>query len=98
VDVYIPTDRNTGRPRGFAFVEFASETEAAEAIERFNGQELGGRKLNVNAAEDRPQRSQGPRFAAAPPPFGFEGFGGKGRGFKNSGSRRGVRGKKRSLN
>ncbi|MGH9464217.1 MAG: hypothetical protein ACRD0X_01125, partial [Thermoanaerobaculia bacterium] len=38
----MPLDRGTGRPRGFAFVEFDSAEEAAQAIERFNGHELGG--------------------------------------------------------
>ena len=60
--VHIGTDRETGRSRGFAFVEFSSEAEAAEAIRRFDGQEIDGRKLRVNTAEDRPRRSDGPRF------------------------------------
>jgi RNA recognition motif-containing protein len=58
-DVFLPTDRETGRPRGFAFVEFESEEEAAKAIEKFNGHELGGRALRVNAAEERPRRTGG---------------------------------------
>ncbi len=108
----LPTDRETGRPRGFAFVEFASEAEAAEAIRMFNGRELGGRKLNVNAADDRPRRSDGPRPyrpsgpPAGPDDFGGGGFGGggggagrppQGRRFKSKGSRRGLRRRKRSL-
>jgi hypothetical protein len=67
-DVFLPTDRETGRPRGFAFVEFANDEDAAKAIEKFNGYQLGGRALRVNAAEDRP-RGAGP------------GGGGGGRGF-----------------
>jgi RNA recognition motif-containing protein len=59
-------DRATGRSRGFAFVEFASEAEAAEAIRRFDGQEVDARKLRVNTAEDRPRRTDGARFGAAP--------------------------------
>src|ERR1700737_251881 len=58
-DVFLPTDRDSGRPRGFAFVEFASDEDAAKAIEKFNGYELNGRALRVNAAEDRPRRSGG---------------------------------------
>jgi cold-inducible RNA-binding protein len=58
-DVFMPTERETGRPRGFAFVEFETEEEAAKAIEKFNGYELGGRALRVNRAEERPQRSGG---------------------------------------
>ena len=46
-------------------MEFSSEAEAAEAIRRFDGQEVDGRKLRVNTAEDRPRRSDGPRFAPA---------------------------------
>ena len=49
-DVYLPTDRETRRPRGFAFVEYSSDEEAAAAIEKFNGHELGGRQLRVNAS------------------------------------------------
>lgn len=59
VDVHIPTDRETGRPRGFAFVRFSKEEEALEAIRRFNGFEFGGRRLNVNQAEDRPRGGGG---------------------------------------
>ena len=105
----LPTDRETGRPRGFAFVEFMSEAEASEAIRLFNARELGGRKLTINMADDR-RRAEGPR-----PPRVFEGppaesgggypFGGggglrgapHGRPFKTKGSRRGLRGRKRSL-
>ena len=54
-DVYLPMDRQSGRPRGFAFVEFASDEDAAKAIEKFNGYQLSGRALRVNAAEDRPR-------------------------------------------
>jgi cold-inducible RNA-binding protein len=60
VDVYIPTDRESGRPRGFAFATFSSEKEAAEAIRLFNQRDVGGRRLNVNAAEERPRRPPGP--------------------------------------
>lgn len=59
-DVFLPTDRETGRPRGFAFVEFENEADAAKAIERFNNYQLGGRALRVNAAEDRPRSGGGP--------------------------------------
>lgn len=98
VDVYLPADRVTGRPRGFAFVEFSNEDEAAEAIRMFNEAELAGRKLNVNAADDRPRRSQAPRSFGPPQGFGQNPFGGSGRPFKNKGSRRGMRARKRSLN
>jgi RNA recognition motif-containing protein len=47
------TDRETGRPRGFAFVEMGSDSEAKEAIDQLNGRELGGRQLTVNEARER---------------------------------------------
>ena len=124
-DVFLPTDRESGRPRGFAFVEFVNEEDAAKAIERFNGYELSGRALRVNAAEDRPRRdSAGGGGAGRRPSFGgggggygggggggysgggggYEGGGGGGYGggggggyAKPKGSRRNIRGKKRSL-
>jgi len=58
-DVFLPNDRETGRPRGFAFVEFENDEDAPKAIEKFNGFEMGGRALRVNAAEDRPRRGPG---------------------------------------
>ncbi len=97
LDVYLPSDRNTGRPRGFAFVEFSSPDEAAACIEKFNEHELEGRKLNINIAEDRPRPS---RTFSPSPGGGGSRFGGRGAGGKPSrpkGSRRGKRRKKRSL-
>jgi len=49
----VVTDRETGRPRGFAFVEMSTNEEALKAIEQFNGRELDGRALNVNEAQER---------------------------------------------
>lgn len=60
-DIFLPSDRDTGRPRGFAFVEFVDDAAATAAIERFDGYELGGRNLRVNEAQERPRRSPGPR-------------------------------------
>lgn len=96
VEVALPTDRETGRPRGFAFVEFASDAEATACIEQFNGQELDGRSLRVNAAEDRPRRSGGFAPRGGPPmdSGGGDFFGGH-RPFKAKGSRRGLRARKR---
>ena len=54
-------DRDTGRSRGFAFVEMSSEQEATSAIEQFNGKELGGRALKVNEAKPRENRGGGGR-------------------------------------
>ncbi|MCE5326528.1 MAG: RNA-binding protein [Planctomycetaceae bacterium] len=56
-DVYMPTDRETGRPRGFAFVTMTDSGQAKAAIEAVNGQELDGRRLNVNEA--RPKANGG---------------------------------------
>jgi RNA recognition motif-containing protein len=55
--VQIMTDRDTGRSRGFGFVEMADDAEAAKAIEALNGKEVDGRALNVNEAKPKPERS-----------------------------------------
>jgi cold-inducible RNA-binding protein len=57
--VNVITDRDTGRPRGFAFVEMEDEDAANAAIEGLNGKELDGRALTVNEARPRPARSGG---------------------------------------
>lgn len=88
--VFLPADRNTGRPRGFAFVEFTKEAAAAQAIEKFDGYEFKGRNIRVNAAEER-RRS---------PVFTDTGSFGMPRGpggYKPKGSRRNIRARKRSL-
>jgi len=54
-------DRDTGRSRGFAFVEMSSQEEATSAIEQFNGKEIGGRALKVNEAKPRENRAGGSR-------------------------------------
>jgi RNA recognition motif-containing protein len=64
-------DRDTGRSRGFGFVEMATAEGAAAAIEQFNGKELGGRALTVNEARPRVERGGG---------GGYGGGGGGGRG------------------
>jgi cold-inducible RNA-binding protein len=52
-------DRETGRSRGFGFVEMSSSEEGQAAIQKFNGQEVGGRALNVNEAKPREDRGGG---------------------------------------
>ena len=52
-------DRDTGRSRGFAFVEMSTKEEATAAIDQFNGKELSGRALKVNEAKPRENRSGG---------------------------------------
>ncbi len=55
-EVKMVTDRETGRPRGFAFVEMGSQEDANAAIRELNGTELGGRALTVNEARERESR------------------------------------------
>jgi cold-inducible RNA-binding protein len=71
-EVAIPTDRETGRARGFAFVTMGSESAANAAIAQLNGATLDGRNLKVNEAQERPARGGGGG--------GFGGGGGGGRG------------------
>ena len=65
--IVLPTDRETGRPRGFAFVDYADRAVAEEAIRRFNQQPFKGRPLAVSEARPREDRPAGPR------PGGFSG-------------------------
>ncbi len=52
-DVKLITDRDTGRPRGFGFVEMGSPDDADGAVRDLNGQDFGGRRLTVNEARER---------------------------------------------
>ena len=54
--VNVITDRETGRPRGFAFVEMSSDTEAQAAVQALDGRDFGGRTLKVNIARPREPR------------------------------------------
>ncbi|MGD0695813.1 MAG: RNA-binding protein [Terriglobia bacterium] len=54
--VKVMTDRDTGKPRGFAFVEMTQDEDAAKAIAALNGKDLGGRALTVNEARPKPDR------------------------------------------
>jgi len=76
--VVLPTDRETGRPRGFAFVDYADRSVAEEAIRRFNQQPFKGRPLAVSEARPREERPAGPRPGGfgAPRPGGPGGFSG----------------------
>jgi cold-inducible RNA-binding protein len=71
-------DRDTGRSRGFAFVEMATPEEAAAAIEQFNGKDFGGRNLTVNEA--KPREDRGGRGGGGGGGRGGYGGGGGGRG------------------
>ncbi|MBZ5592081.1 MAG: RNA-binding protein [Acidobacteriia bacterium] len=64
--VTIMTDRDTGRSRGFAFVEMTNGNEADEAIKAVNGTNLAGRALNVNEARPKPARRNGPGGGGPP--------------------------------
>jgi len=57
--VNIITDRDSGQPRGFGFVEMPNDAEADRAIAALNGTDLGGRTLNVNEARPKAERSSG---------------------------------------
>jgi cold-inducible RNA-binding protein len=57
--VHVAVDRETGRARGFAFVEMANDEEAAKAIAALNGKEVGGRTLRVNEAQPKGERGGG---------------------------------------
>ena len=57
--VNIATDRDTGQPRGFGFVEMSNDGEGEKAIAALNGAEIDGRALNVNEARPKPERSGG---------------------------------------
>ena len=72
-------DRDTGRSRGFAFVEMATQEGAAAAIEQFNGKEFGGRTLTVNEARPRVERGGGGGYGGGGGRGGYGGGGG-GRG------------------
>jgi RNA recognition motif-containing protein len=74
--VALPNDRETGRPRGFGFVEMSS-ADAARAIQAVNGQDMGGRALRVNEAQDKPRSGGGGGGGSR---GGFGGGGGGGRG------------------
>ena len=92
--VVLPVDRETGRPRGFAFVEFQDRAHAEEAIQRFNGQVFSGRPLAVSEARAREDRGPGGPRPGGPPgprPGGFgprppSSFGGGARAFEPAGA------------
>jgi RNA recognition motif-containing protein len=85
-EVFIPTDRASGRPRGFAFVTMGSDEEARTATETLNGKELHGRAINISEARERAARA--PSLPSSPNWWGDSG--GSSRGFppKSGGSRR----------
>jgi RNA recognition motif-containing protein len=83
-------DRDTGRSRGFGFVEMSTKEEGAAAITQFNGKEVNGRALNVNEAKPRENRGGGGGGGRG----GFGGGGGGGRGFGGNSGGGGYGGKR----
>lgn len=77
-------DRDTGRSRGFAFVEMATSEDAATAIEQFNGKDFGGRNLTVNEARPKTDRGSGGGYGGS-----RGGYGGGGGRDRDRGSDRG---------
>jgi RNA recognition motif-containing protein len=84
-DAKVVMDRETGRPRGFAFVEMSSDQEAQQAIQQLNGREVDGRAINVNEAQERAGGGGGRGG-------GYGGGGGGGYGGGGRGGRGGGRG------
>lgn len=80
---FLPLERDTGRKRGFAFVELADEESEARAIEALQGAELMGRPLRINKAEPRSSGGGGPRRGG----YGDRPSGGYGGGERSSGAR-----------
>lgn len=86
--VSIITDRDTGQPRGFAFVEMSDDDSAGKAMEALNGSNLAGRNLTVNEARpkaDRPRGGGGGGGGGGRGGFGRSGGGGGGRGGRGGG-------------
>jgi len=87
--VRIMTDRDTGRSRGFAFVEMTNDPDADRAIAELNGAALRGRALNVNEARPKPDRAGGGRFGGGAGAGGGGGFRKPGGGGGGAGGGRG---------
>ena len=81
VEVKVVLDRDTGRPRGFAFVEMGSDAEAGAAIQELSGRQIQGRPINVSEARERAPRSGGGGYGAG----GGYGGGGGGGGYGGGG-------------
>lgn len=94
-DVFIVKDRESGRPRGFAFVSMGTAEEMNAAIEGLNGEEFLGRALTINEArprEERPQGGGGGYGGGGGGGYGGGGGGGRG-GYNRGGGRGGDRGR-----
>lgn len=80
LDVKIITDRDTGRPRGFGFVEMSSQEDAQAVINSLNGKDMGGRSLTVSMAQERERGGRSPGGGRGPGGGGFGRGGGGGGG------------------
>jgi cold-inducible RNA-binding protein len=91
VEVKVVMDRETGRPRGFAFVEMGSDEEASQAIQTLTGREIQGRAINVSEARERAPRSGGGGYGGGGGGGGggYGGGGGGGGGYGGGGRGRG---------
>lgn len=85
--VSLVRDRDTGQPRGFGFVELGNDEQAEKAIAALNGQNVGGRNINVNEARPKVERGGGRGFGGG---GGRGGYGGGGRGGYGGGGRGGY--------
>jgi RNA recognition motif-containing protein len=85
VEVKVVMDRETGRPRGFAFVEMGSDDEASQAIQTLSGREIQGRAISVSEARERAPRGGGGGYGGG----GGGGYGGGGGGYGGGGRGRG---------
>ena len=81
-DIHLPMDRDSGRPRGFAFVTMDSQTAMNEAIRGLNEKDFQGRNLTINEARPKEDR---PAYAGGGGGGGYGGGGGGGRGGKSGG-------------
>ena len=89
-DVHLPTDRESGRPRGFAFVTMDSKGAMDAAIKTLDGQNVDGRNIKVNEAQPREERSGG--YGGGGGGGGYGGGGGSRGGDRDRGGDRGDRG------
>ena len=87
--VHMAMDRETGRARGFAFIEMPNDAEAAAAMTALDGKELGGRNLKVNEARPKGEGGppRGPKSFGGPKNYGGGSGGGGGRGKSGGGGR-----------
>lgn len=91
VDLHMPLDRDTGRPRGFAFVTLSSREIGEKAVENLDGADCGGRSARVREAEDRPRGGGGGGGGGRDGGRNRGGGGGRDEGYRGDGNRGGGR-------